>query len=106
MTADPPPEPGRAAAGPPSEPIDGSGSRCARCVLAPNPSPMTLDGTNTWLVAAPGSPSVIVVDPGPADAGHLRGYPPWPRGTGAGSSRSCSRTGTPTTRPAPGSWRS
>ena len=33
---------------------------------------MTLDGTNTWLVAAPGSPSVIVVDPGPADDGHLR----------------------------------
>jgi glyoxylase-like metal-dependent hydrolase (beta-lactamase superfamily II) len=33
---------------------------------------MTLDGTNSWLIAAPGSPSVIVVDPGPADRGHLR----------------------------------
>jgi glyoxylase-like metal-dependent hydrolase (beta-lactamase superfamily II) len=73
MTADPPAGHGRAAAGtPPPGPIDGSGSRSARCVLAPNPSPMTLDGTNTWLVAAPGSPSVIVVDPGPADHGHLR----------------------------------
>jgi len=73
MTADPPAGHGRAAAGkPPPGPIDGSGSRSARCVLAPNPSPMTLDGTNTWLVAAPGSPSVIVVDPGPADPGHLR----------------------------------
>jgi glyoxylase-like metal-dependent hydrolase (beta-lactamase superfamily II) len=32
---------------------------------------MTLDGTNTWILAAPGSPSAIVVDPGPADEGHL-----------------------------------
>ena len=52
--------------------IDGSGSRSARCVLAPNPSPMTLDGTNTWVIAAPGSPTALVVDPGPADEGHLR----------------------------------
>jgi glyoxylase-like metal-dependent hydrolase (beta-lactamase superfamily II) len=53
-------------------PIDGSGSSRATCVLAPNPSLMTLDGTNTWLVAEPGSPTVIVIDPGPADEGHLR----------------------------------
>jgi glyoxylase-like metal-dependent hydrolase (beta-lactamase superfamily II) len=56
----------------PAAPIDGSGTERVRCVLAPNPSIMTLDGTNTWLIAEPGSPSVIVVDPGPDDEGHLR----------------------------------
>jgi glyoxylase-like metal-dependent hydrolase (beta-lactamase superfamily II) len=34
-------------------------------VRAPNPSPLTLDGTNTYVVGR------WVVDPGPADAGHL-----------------------------------
>jgi glyoxylase-like metal-dependent hydrolase (beta-lactamase superfamily II) len=53
-------------------PIDGSGSSRARCVLAPNPSLMTLDGTNTWLIAEPGSATAIVVDPGPDDEGHLQ----------------------------------
>ncbi len=51
--------------------IDGFGTPRATCLLAPNPSPMTLDGTNTWLIAEPGSPSVVVIDPGPADEGHL-----------------------------------
>ncbi|MDM4721313.1 MBL fold metallo-hydrolase [Micromonospora sp. WMMA1363] len=38
---------------------------------APNPGPMTLDGTNTWVLrAVPGEPAVVV-DPGPADEGHL-----------------------------------
>ena len=53
-------------------PIDGSGTDRARCVLAPNPGLMTLDGTNTWLVAEPGSAAAVVIDPGPDDEGHLR----------------------------------
>lgn len=43
----------------------------AAVVLANNPSPMTLDGTNTWLLRAPGVERAIVVDPGPDDAAHL-----------------------------------
>ncbi|MFC0002630.1 MBL fold metallo-hydrolase [Micromonospora siamensis] len=38
---------------------------------APNPGPMTLDGTNTWLLRAPGAEHAVVVDPGPADEAHL-----------------------------------
>jgi glyoxylase-like metal-dependent hydrolase (beta-lactamase superfamily II) len=51
--------------------IDGSGTERAHCVLAPNPGLMTLDGTNTWLIAEPGSRSAVVVDPGPDDHAHL-----------------------------------
>jgi len=51
--------------------IDGSGTERARCLLAPNPSPMTLDGTNTWLIAEPGASTAVVVDPGPDDQSHL-----------------------------------
>ncbi len=55
-----------------AELIDGSGTDRARCVLAPNPSLMTLDGTNTWLVSEPGSAKAMAVDPGPDDEGHLQ----------------------------------
>jgi glyoxylase-like metal-dependent hydrolase (beta-lactamase superfamily II) len=44
----------------------------ASVLLAGNPSPMTLDGTNTWVLRAPGSPGCVVVDPGPDDEVHLR----------------------------------
>ena len=54
-----------------SPPVDGSGTTRARCVLAPNPGPMTLNGTNTWLIAEPGSAAAVVVDPGPDDEAHL-----------------------------------
>ena len=40
------------------------------CVLAGNPGPMTLDGTNTWVLAADAD-SVVLVDPGPDDRAHL-----------------------------------
>ncbi len=44
----------------------------ASVLLADNPSPMTLEGTNTWLLRAPGSEACVVVDPGPDDETHLR----------------------------------
>lgn len=41
-------------------------------VLAPNPSPMTLEGTNTYLLGVRGSGEVVVVDPGPDLVPHRR----------------------------------
>lgn len=38
-------------------------------VLAPNAGPMTLDGTNTWVLAA--ADGAVVLDPGPDDEAHL-----------------------------------
>ncbi|MBV8932498.1 MAG: MBL fold metallo-hydrolase [Kutzneria sp.] len=43
----------------------------ASVLLAENPSEMTLDGTNTWVLRAPDSASCVVVDPGPDDRRHL-----------------------------------
>lgn len=43
----------------------------AAVILAPNPGPMTLDGTNTWVLRAAGEQGSLVVDPGPLDQGHL-----------------------------------
>ncbi len=37
-------------------------------VLAPNPGPLTLEGTNSWVV---GRSPAWVVDPGPSDTEHL-----------------------------------
>src|ERR1700754_1351739 len=40
-------------------------------VRAPNPGPMTLDGTNTWVLRAIAGAPAVVIDPGPLDEGHL-----------------------------------
>ncbi|WP_436758690.1 MBL fold metallo-hydrolase [Streptosporangium sp. V21-05] len=79
----------------PLEGPDGAGTDHALNLLAPNPSEMTLDGTNTWVIGlrAAGGPAgagsgesgslgeageagefgedVLVVDPGPDDDEHL-----------------------------------
>jgi glyoxylase-like metal-dependent hydrolase (beta-lactamase superfamily II) len=47
-------------------------SERATCVLAPNPGIMTLDGTNTWVLAEPGARRAVVIDPGPLLDAHLR----------------------------------
>ena len=39
-----------------------------RCILAPNPSPMTFTGTNTYIV---GTTGLVVIDPGPLSDAHL-----------------------------------
>jgi glyoxylase-like metal-dependent hydrolase (beta-lactamase superfamily II) len=51
-----------------------------RRVLAPNPSPYTFTGTQTWLVGA-GS-EIAVIDPGPAGSGMSVGDPADINGTG------------------------
>ncbi|MEV8176944.1 MBL fold metallo-hydrolase [Cellulosimicrobium funkei] len=46
-------------------------TRLAAVLRADNPGPMTLDGTRSYVLRAPGSASCVVVDPGPDDALHL-----------------------------------
>lgn len=50
----------------------GQVTAASHVVLCPNPGPMTLDGTNTWVLSAPGSDQAVVVDPGPLDETHLQ----------------------------------
>lgn len=40
-------------------------------ILALNPGPMTLDGTNTWVIGDVDREPPIIIDPGPRDEDHL-----------------------------------
>ena len=44
----------------------------ASVLLAENPSVMTLEGTNTWVLRGPDATGCVVIDPGPDDETHLR----------------------------------
>ncbi|MEU6645071.1 MBL fold metallo-hydrolase [Saccharomonospora sp. NPDC046836] len=46
-------------------------SPVASVLLENNPSAMTLEGTNTWVLRAPGAAGCVVVDPGYEDLEHL-----------------------------------
>jgi len=59
---------GRVLPGPDAVWTGGAARDYAQCVLAPNASPWTLEGTNTWILGGAGS--CVIVDPGPEDAGH------------------------------------
>src|SRR3954466_16388466 len=67
-------------------------------VLAPNPSGMTLDGTNTYLVGVPGGGQAVLVDPGPDDPAHLAAV------EAAQARRHAPRGGPPARRAARGAW--
>jgi glyoxylase-like metal-dependent hydrolase (beta-lactamase superfamily II) len=41
-------------------------------LLCNNPGLMTLEGTNTWVLSAPRSDEIVIVDPGPDDVEHLQ----------------------------------
>lgn len=43
----------------------------ASVVLCPNPGYAALEGTNSWVIRSAEDPCSIVIDPGPADEGHL-----------------------------------
>jgi glyoxylase-like metal-dependent hydrolase (beta-lactamase superfamily II) len=48
----------------------GSAGSYIQLIRAPNPGPMTLDGTNTWVITDPDN-GALVIDPGPAITSHL-----------------------------------
>lgn len=50
----------------------GTVSERVHIVLCDNPSPMTLEGTNTYVLIEPGTDQAIVVDPGPLHEEHLQ----------------------------------
>ncbi|WP_304663804.1 MBL fold metallo-hydrolase [Pseudarthrobacter sulfonivorans] len=55
-----------------TSPVLQRSSALTRFILAPNPGPMSLDGTNSYVISAKDAEASVVVDPGPADEGHLR----------------------------------
>jgi glyoxylase-like metal-dependent hydrolase (beta-lactamase superfamily II) len=78
-------DPGRGRRGPPLPPPGRRGlpglmavgqlrqvTPTAGVVLCGNPGPMTLEGTNTWVLRTPGNDSCVVVDPGPLMEEHLQ----------------------------------
>ena len=74
----------------------------ASVVLARNPSPMTLEGTNTWVLRAPDAGDCIVIDPGEDD--ERTSAAGWP--SRARWHSCCSPTATTTTPVAPAASRS
>lgn len=43
----------------------------ASVLLCDNPGPLTLEGTNTWVLRGAGSDEMVIVDPGPDDDPHI-----------------------------------
>jgi glyoxylase-like metal-dependent hydrolase (beta-lactamase superfamily II) len=46
-------------------------SLLTRLLLAPNPGPMSLEGTNSYVIGLEAADACVVVDPGPLDEAHL-----------------------------------
>lgn len=55
-----------------SGPVFQRSSALTQFILAPNPGPMSLEGTNSYVLRAAGHRGAVVVDPGPLDEEHLR----------------------------------
>jgi glyoxylase-like metal-dependent hydrolase (beta-lactamase superfamily II) len=55
-----------------SGPLLQRSSALSQFILAPNPGPMSLDGTNSYLLRRAGHSGVVVVDAGPQDVAHLQ----------------------------------
>jgi glyoxylase-like metal-dependent hydrolase (beta-lactamase superfamily II) len=66
-------------AGVPAEDVADQLPTWATLVRAGNPGPMTLDGTNSWVLRPAAGRGCLIVDPGPLEEEHLRalvGYGP------------------------------